>query len=228
MAKSKQLKAAYEKFDSSKLYPVEEAVKLAQDGSFVKFDATVEVAYNLNIDVKQSDQQIRGAMVLPNGTGKTSRVLVFAQGAKVQEAEAAGADFVGADDLVQKINGGWLDFDVVIATPDMMALVGRLGRVLGPRNLMPNPKTGTVTMDVAKAVEESKGGKITYRADKAGIVQAQIGKVSFDTEKLVENLKAFHNVIAAAKPAASKGTYMTSVSVSTTMGPGVKIDAATF
>ncbi|GAB2024808.1 50S ribosomal protein L1 [Lactovum odontotermitis] len=226
--KSKQMRAALEKIDTAKLYNVEEAVKLAKEASFVKFDATVEVAYNLNIDVKQSDQQIRGAMVLPNGTGKTSRVLVFAQGAKAQEAEAAGADFVGSDDLVAKINGGWLDFDVVIATPDMMAVVGRLGRVLGPRNLMPNPKTGTVTMDVTKAVEESKGGKITYRADKAGIVAVPIGKVSFDADKLVENLKAFNNVMVAAKPAASKGTYMTSVTVTTTMGPGVKIDPSSF
>ncbi|GAB2026372.1 50S ribosomal protein L1 [Lactovum odontotermitis] len=226
--KSKQMRAALEKIDTAKLYNVEEAVKLAKEASFVKFDATVEVAYNLNIDVKQSDQQIRGAMVLPNGTGKTSRVLVFAQGAKAQEAEAAGADFVGSDDLVAKINGGWLDFDVVIATPDMMAVVGRLGRVLGPRNLMPNPKTGTVTMDVTKAVEESKGGKITYRADKAGIVAVPIGKVSFDADKLVENLKAFNNVMVAAKPAASKGTYMTSVTVTTTMGPGVKVDPSSF
>ena len=184
--KSKQLRAALEKIDSTKAYSVEEAVALAKETNFAKFDATVEVAYNLNIDVKKADQQIRGAMVLPNGTGKTARVLVFARGAKAEEAKAAGADFVGEDDLVAKINDGWLDFDVVIATPDMMALVGRLGRVLGPRNLMPNPKTGTVTMDVAKAVEESKGGKITYRADKAGIVQAIIGKVSFDDTKLVE------------------------------------------
>ena len=166
--KSKNLRAALEKIDSTKAYSVEEAVALAKETNFAKFDATVEVAYNLNIDVKKADQQIRGAMVLPNGTGKTSRVLVFARGAKAEEAKAAGADFVGEDDLVAKINGGWLDFDVVIATPDMMAIVGRLGRVLGPRNLMPNPKTGTVTMDVAKAVEESKGGKITYRADKIG------------------------------------------------------------
>ncbi|MDR2977301.1 MAG: 50S ribosomal protein L1 [Streptococcaceae bacterium] len=226
--KSKQMRAALENIDVTKTYPVEEAVKLAKEASFVKFDATVEVAYNLNIDVKQSDQQIRGAMVLPNGTGKTNRVLVFAQGAKAQEAEAAGADFVGSDELVAKINGGWLDFDVVIATPDMMAVVGRLGRVLGPRNLMPNPKTGTVTMDVTKAVEESKGGKITYRADKAGIVAVPIGKVSFDEDKLVENFKAFNNVMVAAKPAAAKGTYMTSVTVTTTMGPGVKVDPASF
>lgn len=226
--KSKNMRAALEKIDSTKAYSVEEAVKLAQEASFVKFDATVEVAYNLNVDVKQSDQQIRGAMVLPNGTGKTARVLVFAQGAKAQEAQEAGADFVGADDLVQKINGGWLDFDVVVATPDMMAIVGRLGRVLGPRNLMPNPKTGTVTMDVAKAVEESKGGKVTYRADKAGIVAVPIGKVSFDTDKLVGNFEALHAVIMAARPAATKGIFVTSLTVTTTMGPGVKVDIASF
>ena len=216
--KSKALRAAIEKIDATKLYSVEEAVALAKETSFAKFDATVEVAYNLNIDVKKSDQQIRGAMVLPNGTGKTARVLVFAKGAKAEEATAAGADFVGSDELVAKINGGWLDFDVVIATPDMMAVVGRLGRVLGPRNLMPNPKTGTVTMDVTKAVEESK----------AGNVHVPIGKVSFDTEKLVENFKALNSVIAAAKPAASKGAYITNLSVTTTMGPGVKVDSASF
>ena len=187
--KSKQMRAALEKIDSTKAYSVEEAVALAQETNFAKFDATVEVSYNLNIDVKKADQQIRGAMVLPNGTGKTQRVLVFARGAKAEEAKAAGADFVGEDELVAKINGGWLDFDVVVATPDMMAIVGRLGRVLGPRNLMPNPKTGTVTMDVAKAVEESKGGKITYRADKAGNVQAIIGKVSFETENWLKTSK---------------------------------------
>lgn len=222
--KSKNLRAALGKIDSTKLYSVEEAVALAKETNFAKFDASVEVAYNLNIDVRKADQQIRGAMVLPNGTGKTSRVLVFARGAKAEEAKAAGADFVGEDDLVAKINGGWLDFDVVIATPDMMAVVGRLGRILGPRNLMPNPKTGTVTMDVAKAVEESKGGKITYRADKAGIVHALIGKVSFDADKLVENFKAFHDVMVKAKPATAKGTYMTSVTITTTQGVGIKVD----
>ena len=216
--KSKQLRAALEKIDSTKVYSVEEAVALAQETNFAKFDATVEVSYNLNIDVKKADQQIRGAMVLPNGTGKTQRVLVFARGAKAEEAKAAGADFVA------KINGGWLDFDVVVATPDMMAIVGRLGRVLGPRNLMPNPKTGTVTMDVAKAVEESKGGKITYRADKAGNVQAIIGKVSFETEKLVENFKAFNDAIQKAKPATAKGTYITNLSITTTQGAGIKVD----
>lgn len=226
--KSKQLRAALEKIDSTKVYSVEEAVALAKETNFAKFDATVEVAYNLNIDVKKADQQIRGAMVLPNGTGKTARVLVFARGAKAEEAKAAGADFVGEDDLVAKINDGWLDFDVVIATPDMMALVGRLGRVLGPRNLMPNPKTGTVTMDVKKAVEEIKAGKVEYRAEKAGIVHATIGKVSFDEEKLVENFNALQDVLAKAKPASAKGTYFKSVAVTTTMGPGVKVDTSAF
>lgn len=226
--KSKQLRAAYEKVDTTKVYSVVEAVELAKETSFAKFDATVEIAYNLNIDVKKSDQQIRGAMVLPNGTGKVARVLVFAKGAKAEEATAAGADFVGAEELVTKINGGWLDFDVVIATPDMMAVVGRLGRVLGPRNLMPNPKTGTVTMDVTKAVSESKAGKVNYRADKAGNVLVPIGKVSFDTAKLVENFTALNAVIVAAKPSAAKGTYITNLSVTTTMGPGVKVDTTSF
>ncbi|MBM9832750.1 50S ribosomal protein L1, partial [Enterococcus faecalis] len=169
-----------------------------------------------------------GAVVLPNGTGKTQTVLVFAKGDKAKEAEAAGADFVGDDDMVQKIQGGWFDFDVVVATPDMMATVGKLGRVLGPKGLMPNPKTGTVTMDVAKAVEESKGGKITYRADKAGIVQAIIGKVSFDADKLVENFKAFNDVIVKAKPATAKGTYITSLTITTTQGVGIKVDTNSF
>ena len=222
--KSKNLQAALAKVDRNKKYEANEAVALAKEIDFAKFDATVEVSYNLNIDVKKADQQIRGAMVLPNGTGKTSRVLVFARGAKAEEAKAAGADFVGEDDLVAKINDGWLDFDVVIATPDMMALVGRLGRVLGPRNLMPNPKTGTVTMDVAKAVEESKGGKITYRADRAGNVQAIIGKVSFEADKLVENFKAFNDTIQKAKPATAKGTYVTNLTITTTQGVGIKVD----
>ena len=226
--KSKQLRAALEKIDSTKVYSVEEAVALAKETNFAKFDATVEVAYNLNIDVKKADQQIRGAMVLPNGTGKTQRVLVFARGAKAEEAKAAGADFVGEDDLVAKINDGWLDFDVVIATPDMMALVGRLGRVLGPRNLMPNPKTGTVTMDVTKAVNEIKAGKVEYRAEKAGVVHTPIGKVSFSTEDLVENFNAVQDALAKAKPAAAKGTYFKSVAVTTTMGPGVRVNTAEF
>ena len=226
--KSKQMRAALEKIDSTKAYSVEEAVALAQETNFAKFDATVEVSYNLNIDVKKADQQIRGAMVLPNGTGKTQRVLVFARGAKAEEAKAAGADFVGEDELVAKINGGWLDFDVVVATPDMMAIVGRLGRVLGPRNLMPNPKTGTVTMDVTKAVNEIKAGKVEYRAEKAGVVHTPIGKVSFSTEDLVENFNAVQDALAKAKPAAAKGTYFKSVAVTTTMGPGVRVNTAEF
>ncbi|MEX2784751.1 50S ribosomal protein L1 [Streptococcus sp. H49] len=222
--KSKQMRAALEKVDSTKAYSVEEAVALIKETNFAKFDATVEVAYNLNIDVKKADQQIRGAMVLPNGTGKTARVVVFARGAKAEEAKAAGADVVGEEDLAQRIQGGWLDFDVVIATPDMMAVVGRLGRVLGPRNLMPNPKTGTVTTDLAKAVEESKGGKVTYRADRSGNVQTIIGKVSFDNDKLVENFKAFNDVIVKAKPSTAKGTYITNLSITSTQGVGIKVD----
>lgn len=222
--KSKQLRAALEKIDSTKVYSVEEAVALAKETNFAKFDATVEVAYNLNIDVKKADQQIRGAMVLPNGTGKTARVLVFARGAKAEEAKAAGADFVGEDDLVAKINDGWLDFDVVIATPDMMALVGRLGRVLGPRNLMPNPKTGTVTMDVTKAVEEVKAGKVTYRVDKAGNVHVPIGKVSFDDAKLIENFNTINETLVKAKPATAKGQYIKNISMTTTFGPGIHVE----
>ena len=222
--KSKQLRAALEKIDSTKVYSVEEAVALAQETNFAKFDATVEVSYNLNIDVKKADQQIRGAMVLPNGTGKTQRVLVFARGAKAEEAKAAGADFVGEDELVAKINGGWLDFDVVVATPDMMAIVGRLGRVLGPRNLMPNPKTGTVTMDVAKAVEDIKKGKVEYRVDKEGNINLMIGKVSFDDEKLVDNFNAIYNTIVKARPAAVKGAFIKNLVLSTTMGPGIHVE----
>lgn len=222
--KSKKMQDALKKVDTTKAYPVAEAVALAKEINFAKFDATVEVAYKLNVDPKKADQQIRGAVVLPNGTGKTQTVLVFAKGEKAKEAEAAGADFVGDDDMVAKIQGGWFDFDVVVATPDMMATVGKLGRVLGPKGLMPNPKTGTVTMDVAKAVEESKGGKITYRADRAGNVQAIIGKVSFDADKLVENFKAFHDVIAKAKPATVKGTYITNLTITTTQGVGIKVD----
>ena len=221
--KSKQMRAALEKIDSTKAYSVEEAVALAQETNFAKFDATVEVSYNLNIDVKKADQQIRGAMVLPNGTGKTQRVLVFARGAKAEEAKAAGADFVGEDELVAKINGGWLDFDVVVATPDMMAIVGRLGRVLGPRNLMPNPKTGTVTMDVTKAVEEVKAGKVTYRTDKEGNVHLPIGRVSFDDAKLVENFNTIYDLIVRLKPTSAKGTYIKNIAVSSTMGPAIKV-----
>ena len=222
--KSKNLQAAPAKVDRNKKYEANEAVALAKEIDFAKFDATVEVSYNLNIDVKKADQQIRGAMVLPHGTGKTSRVVVIARGEKAKEAEAAGADFVGEADLIQKISDGWLEFDVMVATPDMMGQVGRLGRVLGPKGLMPNPKTGTVTMDVTKAVNDIKAGQVTYRADKAGIVNVPIGKVSFEDNKLVENLKALHEQILRVKPAAAKGTYINNLTLSTTFGPGIKLD----
>jgi large subunit ribosomal protein L1 len=193
-----------------------------------KFDETVEAAFRLGVDTKRADQQVRGAVVLPHGTGKTKRVLVFAKGEKAREAEQAGADFVGEEDLVNKVSQGWLDFDVVIATPDMMGQVGKLGRILGPRGLMPNPKTGTVTFEVAKAVEEVKAGKIEYRADKAGNVHAPIGKVSFDTQKLAENFQALIDTLIKAKPAAAKGQYMKSATVSSTMGPGVAVNTSPF
>ena len=218
--KSKKFQDAAKKVDSTKAYSVEEAVALAKEVDFAKFDATVEVAYRLGIDTRKNDQQIRGAVVLPNGTGKTQRVLVFAKGEKAKEAEAAGADYVGDADMVQKIQGGWFEFDVVVATPDMMGEVGRLGRVLGPKGLMPNPKTGTVTID------EIKAGKVTYRADKAGNIHVPIGKVSFDDAKLMENFRTIHDVILKAKPATAKGQYVKNVSVTTTFGPGVKVDAS--
>ncbi|WP_319468389.1 50S ribosomal protein L1 [uncultured Trichococcus sp.] len=224
--KSKKFQDAAKKVDSTKAYSVEEAVALAKEVDFAKFDATVEVAYRLGIDTRKNDQQIRGAVVLPNGTGKTQRVLVFAKGEKAKEAEAAGADYVGDADMVQKIQGGWFEFDVVVATPDMMGEVGRLGRVLGPKGLMPNPKTGTVTMDVTKAIDEIKAGKVTYRADKAGNIHVPIGKVSFDDAKLMENFRTIHDVIVKAKPATAKGQYIKNVSVTTTFGPGVKVDAS--
>ncbi len=214
--KSKKFQDAAKKVDSTKAYSVEEAVALAKEVDFAKFDATVEVAYRLGIDTRKNDQQIRGAVVLPNGTGKTQRVLVFAKGEKAKEAEAAGADYVGDADMVQKIQGGWFEFDVVVATPDMMGEVGRLGRVLGPKGLMPNPKTGTVTMDVTKAIDEIKAGKVTYRADKAGNIHVPIGKVSFDDAKLMENFRTIHDVILKAKPATAKGQYVKNVSVTTT------------
>ena len=205
-------------------YDVNEAIELAKKTSTVNFDATVEVAFRLGIDTRKNDQQIRGAVVLPNGTGKTQRVLVFAKGEKLKEAEAAGADYAGDTEYITKIQQGWFDFDVIVATPDMMGEVGKIGRVLGPKGLMPNPKTGTVTFDVTKAIEEIKAGKVEYRADKAGIIHAPIGKVSFDNEKLVENLTTVFETIQKAKPATAKGTYMKSVNVTTTMGPAVKID----
>ncbi len=226
--KSKKMQDALKKVDVTKNYSVAEAVALAKDTNIAKFDATVEVAYNLNVDPKKADQQIRGAVVLPNGTGKTQTVLVFAKGEKAKEAEAAGADFVGDADMVAKIKGGWFGFDVVVATPDMMAQVGQLGRVLGPKGLMPNPKTGTVTMDVTKAVEEVKAGKVTYRVDKQGNIHVPIGKVSFDDAKLIENFKTINDVILKAKPAATKGTYIKNLTVTTTFGPGVKVDNFSF
>ena len=224
--KSKNFVAAKEKVDRAKKYDVAEAIALAKELDYAKFDATVEVSYNLNIDVKKADQQIRGAMVLPHGTGKTQSVVVIARGEKAKEAEAAGADYVGDAELVSKISDGWLDFDVMVATPDMMGQVGRLGRVLGPKGLMPNPKTGTVTMDVTKAVNDIKAGQVTYRADKAGIVNVPIGKVSFENDKLAENLKALHEQIVRLKPASAKGTYITNLSLTTTFGPGIKLDSA--
>ena len=226
--KSKKMQEALKKVDATKAYSVEEAVALAKDTNIAKFGATVEVAYKLNVDPKKADQQIRGAVVLPNGTGKTQTVLVFAKGEKAKEAEAAGADFVGDDDMVAKIQGGWFDFDVVVATPDMMATVGKLGRVLGPKGLMPNPKTGTVTMDVTKAVEEVKAGKVTYRVDKAGNIHVPIGKVSFDNEKLVENFNTINDVLLKAKPSTAKGQYIKNISVTTTFGPGIHVDQASF
>ena len=226
--KSKKMQEALKKVDATKAYSVEEAVALAKDTNIAKFDATVEVAYKLNVDPKKADQQIRGAVVLPNGTGKTQTVLVFAKGEKAKEAEAAGADFVGDDDMVAKIQGGWFDFYVVVATPDMMATVGKLGRVLGPKGLMPNPKTGTVTMDVTKAVEEVKAGKVTYRVDKAGNIHVPIGKVSFDNEKLVENFNTINDVLLKAKPSTAKGQYIKNISVTTTFGPGIHVDQASF
>ena len=229
MAKvSKRYAEAAKLVDRSKTYSIEEAVKLAKETSKTKFDASVEVSFRLNVDPRHADQQIRGAMVLPNGTGKTQRVCVVAQGEKEKEAQAAGADFVGGADIIEKISKGWFDFDVLVATPDMMGQLGRLGRVLGPKGLMPNPKTGTVTMDVAKAVNDTKKGKVEYRTDSYGNIHGIVGKVSFDTDKLVENLNAFVNNILKIKPATVKGNYVKNISISSTMGPGIKIDANSF
>ena len=210
--------------DSHKLYDLDEAVKLVKEAASAKFNETVEVAFNLNINPKYAEQQLRGATVLPAGTGKTKKVLVFAKDHKEDEAKAAGADYVGGKELADQIMQGWMDFDVVVATPDMMAVVGRLGRVLGPKGLMPNPKVGTVTMDVAKAVNDIKGGKVQYRTDKAGNVQVIIGKVSFDEDKLKQNLLAIFNTIQKARPSTVKGVYMKTLTISSTMGPGIHLD----
>ena len=225
--KSKKYLEAAKQVEEGKLYNASEAFGLVKKIDFANFDATIEVAFNLNVDTKQADQQLRGAMVLPNGTGKDQTVVVFAKGAKATEAQEAGADFVGAEELVQKIQGeNWFDYDVVVATPDMMGVVGRLGRVLGPKGLMPNPKSGTVTFDVTKAVEEIKAGKVEYRLDKSNIIHVAIGKVSFGGEKLAENFNVLMNAIIKAKPSAAKGQYLRSISVTSTMGPGVKINPA--
>jgi len=223
----KRVRKAREGIDRVKLYAVAEAVKLVRERANAKFDETVEIAMNLGVDPKHADQMVRGVVNLPNGTGRNLRVAVFARGTKADEATAAGADIVGAEDLVATVQGGTIAFDRCIATPDMMPLVGRLGKVLGPRGLMPNPKVGTVTMDVAGAVKASKGGAVEFRVEKAGIVQGSVGKASFAQEKLVENIVAFVDAVAKAKPQGAKGTYIQRVAISSTMGPGVKVDPAT-
>ncbi|MBW6511688.1 MAG: 50S ribosomal protein L1 [Desulfuromonadaceae bacterium] len=223
----KQHSAAKAKVDRAVAYNVAEAISLVKDVSFAKFDETVDVCVRLGVDPRKADQMVRGAVVLPNGLGKTIRVLVFAKGEKALEAQEAGADFVGGDDLVEKIKEGWFEFDTAIATPDMMGTVGKIGRVLGPRGLMPNPKVGTVTFEVARAVNEAKSGKIEYRVEKAGIVHAPVGKVSFDADKLQENLLSLVDALIKAKPSTAKGTYLRKISVSSTMGPGVAIDIPT-
>ena len=226
MAIGKRLKKAREGVNREKLYPIADAIKMVKERAKSKFDETIEIAINLGVDPRHADQMVRGVVTLPNGTGRTLRVGVFARGAKAEEAKAAGADVVGAEDLVEKVQGGQIDFDRCIATPYMMTLVGRLGKVLGPRGMMPNPKIGTVTMDIANAVKGAKGGSVEFRVEKAGIVQAGIGKASFGADKLVENVKALADAVSKAKPAGAKGTYIQRVAVSSTMGPGVKVEPA--
>lgn len=226
--KGKKYQESLKQIDAEKAYNIDEAVGLVKKTATANFDETIEAAIRLGIDTRKNDQQVRGAVVLPNGTGKTVRVLVFAKGDKVKEAEEAGADYVGDQEYINKISRGWFDFDVVVATPDMMAEVGKIGRVLGPKGLMPNPKTGTVTPDVSKAVEEIKAGKVEYRADKQGNVHVPIGKASFENSKLLENFETVVETLVKAKPAAAKGTYLRNISVSSTMGPGVKVNRSNY
>ncbi len=226
LGRGKKYANAVVSFDRQKTYRLSEALELVQKASYAKFDETVDVAFNLGVDTKASDQVIRGAIVLPHGTGKSARVAVIAKGDKAKEAQSAGADAVGAEDLIEKISGGWFDFDKLIATPDMMVPLSKIGKVLGPKGLMPNPKLGTVTFDVARAVSEQKMGKVEYRAEKAGIVHVAIGKKSFGPEKLKENLNALTGALLKAKPPTSKGTYLKKITLSTTMGPGVRVDVA--
>src|SRR5438309_8211522 len=226
MAIGKRLAKAREGVNREKLYPLAEAIKMVKERAKSKFDETVEIAINLGVDPRHADQMVRGVVTLPNGTGRTMRVAVFARGAKADEATAAGADVVGAEDLVQKVQGGEINFDRCIATPDLMPLVGRLGKVLGPRGMMPNPKVGTVTMDVTSAVKGAKGGSVEVRVEKAGIVQAGVGKASFPAEHLVQNIKAFADAVQKARPAGAKGTFINRVAISSTMGPGVKVEPA--
>ena len=229
MKRSKRYVSNLEKLDKNKAYSAIEAVKLVKETSNAKFDSTIEVAMNLNLDTKKNDQQLRGAVVLPNGTGKTKRILVLAKGDQAKAAKEAGADFVGDLDMIQKIEKeSWFDYDVIIATPEMMPMLGKIGKLLGPKGLMPNPKTGTVTMDTAKAIEETKKGKVNYRTDSFGNVHGIVGKASFDDAKLVENLKTFVEAIMKVKPSTVKGAYVKNVSISSTMGPGVKIDLNSF
>jgi large subunit ribosomal protein L1 len=227
MAEGKRMRKAREGVDTRKTYPLDEAVKMVKERAKTKFDETVEIAMNLGVDPRHADQMVRGVVALPSGTGRSVRVGVFAKGAKADEARAAGADVVGAEDLAEKVQAGQIDFDRCIATPDMMGVVGRLGKVLGPRGLMPNPKVGTVTMDVAKAVKESKGGSVEFRVEKAGIVHAGVGKASFTEDALVANVKAFVDSVMKARPSGAKGTYVKKIAISSTMGPGVKIEPST-
>src|SRR6202522_52435 len=226
MSHGKRAIKAREGIDREKLYSLDDAVKMVKDRAKAKFDETIEIAMNLGVDPRHADQMVRGVVALPTGTGRTQRVAVFARGAKADEARAAGADVVGAEDLVEKVQGGAIDFDRVVATPDLMPLVGRLGKVLGPRGLMPNPKVGTVTMDITNAVKGAKGGSVEFRAEKAGIVQAGVGKASFTEEKLVENIRAFADAVQKSRPQGAKGSFINRVAISSTMGPGVKVEPA--